>query len=122
MIGTRVFVYRNLHKKCYSVKCMKTHLVIAHVDNIELIGAVFKVSESGRQRVLKEKRKNVHAGVVGVVKSFGVLSTFNPHGITTLERVTYNPYRFDSFIYKNNELPIYKARTAYLDTTGIQVI
>ena len=48
----KVFVYRNLHKKCYSVKDWKTKKVIAHVDNIFLKDAVFKVSEAGRQRVL----------------------------------------------------------------------
>lgn len=112
MIGTRVFVYRNLHKKCYSVKCMKTKKVIAHVDSIELIGAVFKVSESGRQRVLREKRKNVHAGVVGIWSNTGSICT---------DSVTYNPYRFNSFVYKNNELPIYSAWVARLDSNGIMI-
>ena len=112
MIGRKVFVYRNLHKKCYSVKCMLTHRVIAHVDTIELIGAVFKVSEAGRQRVLREKRKNVHAGVVGIWSDTSSVCT---------DAVTYNPYRFDSFIYKNNELPIYKATVARLDKNGIMI-
>jgi len=114
MIGRKVFVYRNLHKKCYSVKCMVTHRVIAHVDTIELIGAVFKVSEAGRQRVLREKRKNVHAGVVGYIADVSMVC--QPSG------VTYNPYRFDSFIRKDNELPIYEAKIAHLDASGIRIV
>lgn len=112
MIGERVFVYRNLHKKCYSVKSLKTGRVIAHVDSIELIGAVFKVSEAGRQRVIRTKQKNVHAGVVGIWSNTGSLVT---------DSVTYNPYRFDSFVYKNNEMPIYSATIARLDSKGIMI-
>ena len=43
MINERVFVYRNLHKKCYSVKSMRTGKVIAHVSDITLINVQFKV-------------------------------------------------------------------------------
>ena len=60
-----VRVYRNLHKKCLSVK--QGGLVVCHVDNIVLKNCTFIVSEAGRQRVLKEKRKNVHAYVQGTV-------------------------------------------------------
>jgi len=59
----RVFVYRNIHKNCLSVRNVKTGLVMAHVDSITLKNVKFKVSAKGRERVLKEKAKNVHAGV-----------------------------------------------------------
>ena len=66
----RVFVYFNLHKKCLSVKALEGESkgrVIAHADSVELVNATFKVSQAGRQRVLRERRKNVHAGVVGTM-------------------------------------------------------
>ena len=113
MIGERVFVYRNLHKKCYSVKSMKTGRVIAHVDSIDLVDVSFRVSQSGRKRVLKEKRKNVHAGVVGYVSCSS--------GVDSAISVTYNPYKFDSFVTKEDELPIFKADKAHIDLSGIKI-
>ncbi len=114
LIGQKVFVYRNLHRKCYSVKSVKTGRVIAHVDSIDLADAVFKVSESGRQRVLKSRQKNVHAGVMGYITDVSI--------VCQPIKVTYNPYRFDSFIRRDNEMPIYEARIARLDASGIAVI
>jgi hypothetical protein len=61
----KVFVYRNLRRGCLSVRDTKTRRVIAHVDEIFLRDVKFKVSKAGRERVLKEKQKNVHAGVEG---------------------------------------------------------
>lgn len=113
MIGERVFVYRNLHKKCYSVKSLKTGRVIAHVDSIDLINVSFRVSQAGRNRVLREKRKNVHAGVVGYVSC--------PLGAEHSVSVTYNPYKFDSFVTKIDELPIFKADKARIDLSGIKI-
>lgn len=74
----RVFIYWNLHRACWSIKALegadKGH-VIAHAKNWCLGGVRFKVSEAGRQRVLREQRKNVHAGVVGTLTAW---ETFNP--------------------------------------------
>lgn len=78
----KVFVYYNLHKKCWSVRYKGK--VIAHLDRVTLRNAEFKVNELGRQRVLREGRKNVHAGVSGYLDG-----SRNP-GLARL--VTYNPY------------------------------
>ena len=61
-----VFVYKNLHKDCWSVK--QDGLVKLHTNDITLYDCEFKVSKVGRDRVLKEKRKNVHAGVRGYIE------------------------------------------------------
>jgi hypothetical protein len=113
MNGEKVFVYKNLHKKCFSVKLVKTGRVIAHVNEIILRDAVFKVSEAGRQRVIREKRKNVHAGVVGIVADIKILCQ--------LKGVTYNPYKNGSFIFRHDESPIYNAQVVHIDTNGIKV-
>lgn len=71
--GKPVQIYFNLHKKCYSVRCMKTRLVLAHLaqdSNILLQDVKYKVSEAGRQRVLREGRKNVHAFVQGIIAPY----------------------------------------------------
>lgn len=89
--GRRVQVYRNLHKGCYSVRCKKSGRVIYHTDKIYLQDVTFKVSESGRQRVLREKRKNVHAFVEGV------WLPMLPVTVSTREHIRYNPYKFNKF-------------------------
>lgn len=106
----RVKVYRNLHRNCYSVVCMESGhpmkgRVIAHVSDLMLAQAEFRVSEAGRQRVLREKRKNVHAYVIGewiTQKTHGQFKhpefvRFERNcGATTL-RAYYNPYRVSHF-------------------------
>lgn len=84
----RVFVYFNLHKKVWSVKALdgpNKGKVIARLPSVDLVGAQFKVSEAGRQRVLKERKKNVHAGVVGYLASI-------LHMPSEVKSVRYNPY------------------------------
>jgi hypothetical protein len=63
----KVRVYYNLHKKRLSVqeKVNGVWKVRRHVDAIHLKNVSFKVSEAGRQRVLQQKRKNVHAFIIG---------------------------------------------------------
>ena len=88
-----VDIYRNLHKKgtVYSVRSVKTKRVINYLSNFVMLDVVFKVSQSGRNRVLKEKRKNVHAFIRGKL-----LSDLIPSNLGEL--VTYNPYRFSNFV------------------------
>lgn len=110
LIGKKVFVYYNLHKKVWSVKDWKTKRVIAHVTNITLKNCTLKVSEKGRQRVLKERRKNVHAGVLGTITS----------PIENIEKdkrkeLTYNPYKFDSFVYKLDGYKVHMLNCIYMD-------
>lgn len=103
----KVFVYFNLHRKCLSVKALEGPMkgrVIRHADNIILCNAVFKVSEAGRQRVIREKRKNVHAGVVGYDE--GRIG----HRLLWGDPVKYNPYKYSSFVHAVNETPVHSAR------------
>ena len=61
----RVKVYYNLQKECLSVVDTRTGRLFCHSHRIELKDAKFHVNENGRQKVLREKRKNVHAYVIG---------------------------------------------------------
>ena len=66
----RVKVYFNLHKKLFSVVALegdKKGKVIKHTDSIDLSMPIFRVQKAGRERVLKEKKKNVHAYVTGYI-------------------------------------------------------
>ena len=61
----RVKVYFNLNLDCLSVIDAETGLLYCHAHRVELHNAKFRVQEAGRQRVLREKRKNVHAYIQG---------------------------------------------------------
>ena len=98
LIGTKVFVYFNLHKKVFSVKALEGDskgLVIAHSGAVRLSNPTAKVSEAGRQRVIAQKSKNVHAGVVGVLESLECTQQ-----VGGLGQLTYNPYKTKTFIHK----------------------
>lgn len=127
----RVFCYFNLHRLCFSVKALEGEhkgRVIAHADAVHLSGVEFKVSEAGRQRVLREQRKNVHAGAVGTLENWlpaGERTSrawsnrrrrFDQRGT----RVTYNPYRFASFVRASDEAPVHQAPECLLQ--GRQVL
>jgi hypothetical protein len=83
-----VDVYWNSHKKLWSVRSTATRLVIAHVDGLLLRNAKFHVSASGRERVRRERRKNVHAWICGEWVKDQVHFTEQVH----FRRVWYNPY------------------------------
>ena len=57
--GDSVKVYYNFRKKCFSIVSKKTKKVCAYLNNFELYEVTAKISQKNRQRVLKEKRKNV---------------------------------------------------------------
>lgn len=101
-------VYYNLHKKCLSVrsrtKGQSYGKVIKYVDEIILENCRFIVQPAGRARVLKEKKKNVHAFVRGRIN-------FNPKisGLDNPIEVTYNPYKCGAFVERETQAPIYEA-------------
>jgi hypothetical protein len=115
----RVFVYFNLHKKCFSIKALegdRKGRVVAHSTTVLLEGCKFKVSEAGRQRVLREKRKNVHAGVTGTwINADRVESCYEFLSMVG-RQVSYNPYKYDSFIIKATEQTVDRA-----DVVGMKV-
>ena len=102
----RVQVYYNLHKKCLSVR--HKGIVIAHTREIVLTDAKFHVQPAGREKVLREKRKNVHAYVSGKLKeSFKDIWTAK-------QRVTYNPYKNKTFVDKSNNQIVSSAEVVHI--------
>ena len=98
----RVFVYFNLHKKVWSVKALEgpeKGRVIAHKEIVHLRNAIPKVSQKGRERVLRERRKNVHAGIVGELID-GIPEN---SWVTNPVFPTYNPYLYSTFVEKDTE-------------------
>ena len=93
----KVFIYKNLHKNCWSLK--QDGLVKAHVDDLSLFDCSFRVNSKGRAKVLEEKRKNVHAGIKGYMSE----STWDTYPEDLFDEVTYNPYKHESFVMKDTE-------------------
>ena len=115
---SQVEVYYNLHKKCWSVRDRKTKRVVAHAVRVDMRDCTFHASAAGRERVRREKRKNVHAYVRGTLVNLDG-ATLTVHGsdmgydvfcdaprtiLTQVfsPKITYNPYRNETFVDKQN--------------------
>ena len=95
------FVYFNLHNRKWSLKALRlgprgTGRVSGHARTVHLMGVTPKVSEAGRIRVTVEKRKNVHAGLVGKVVEVVHIDEFVITSKTPIIR--YNPYQGPHFV------------------------
>jgi hypothetical protein len=86
--------------------------VVGHVNSVLLENVTFKVSQAGRERVIKNKRKNVHAYVYGTLIE---IETKNKLPVA----VKYNPYKYSNFVV--NDIPIFAAKVAVVGTSGISI-
>jgi len=117
----RVYVYFNLHKLLFSIKALsgpQKNRVSGHSSFITLENVKFRVGEGGRQRVLREQKKNVHAGAVGTLISQEQNLSIPESAV----RVTYNPYKFGYFYKTDTEEPVYFAKKVYLDNKKIYIL
>jgi hypothetical protein len=106
----RCYVYFNIgngpYRGTWSVK--QRGKVVAHVRRICLRDCRLLVGPSGRAKVLREGRKHVHAGVSGYLdEGCGEFHNWSA--------VTYNPYKYDSFVCRADESPIRVADYVDLD-------
>lgn len=140
----KVFIYRNLNYKghVYSIKSMEgitRGRVIGYASRIIVKNAQLIVSEAGRNRVLTEKRKNVHAGVVGELN--GINSYIERIHISNLDKkvkfytheqwwnkvplgtpITYNPYLYNTFVDVLTKQPVIKAQRVIFSTNSVGII
>ena len=101
-MAAKFYIYRNLHlENTFSIR--HRGRVIDRLQGFLAHNVTFKVNEAGRQRVLTERRKNVHA--------FVVAESYEPLDMMSLglNRVSYNPYRGPTFTLHGE--PIHKAKT-----------
>jgi hypothetical protein len=112
--GMRVAVYYNVHRKLFSIKALEGKSkgrVVAHIGDLALRDASFKVSEAGRERVLREGIKNVHAYIVGILAY--------PNGTASKgNRVEYNPFKFSSFVWSKSRDAVHSAKWVQCETNG----
>ena len=116
----KVLVYYNLHRKVWSVKALEgpqKGRVVAHRESVMLLSPEAKVSQAGRKRVLQEQRKNVHAGIVGQW-----LEQSTPMCFDIWDEITYNPYKYETFVYKDNGDVFDGASLAWMENRKVYVI
>ena len=107
-LGKKVMVYYNLHKHTFSITYKSK--VIMHADYVKLDDVEFRVRKGGNERVKREKQKNVHAFVIGTLMDYCEYPCDDIPNPPSDMIVTYNPYRYDSFVYKQTEEPVYRAQ------------
>lgn len=109
-------VYRNLHHGCFSIR--HKGLVCAHLQDdgfYYLRDVKFAVQPAGRRKVLRERRKNVHAFVRGFANDqYGEPKTCRAgYPLGAADRfnikVTYNPYVAGHFFIAKTGEPIHEA-------------
>lgn len=105
-----VQVYRNLTKKCYSVR--QGGRVVAHVHTLYLKDATFVVQPAGRMRVRREGRKNVHAYIKGTIVP-------EVEWIKQPRLVMYDPYKFDSFVDGMTWKPVHSSPRVLISEVGV---
>ena len=107
LLGLRVMVYYNLHKHTFSVQ-YKGRIVL-YADYVKLKNVEFRVREGGKEKVRQEKRKNVHAFVIGDLVDYCEFPCENIPPESNDKIITYNPYKYDSFVRKDTEESVYTA-------------
>ena len=97
----QVEVYWNLHKKCYSVR--HKGKVIAHAPFVTLKDVTWVVQPAGRKRVLRERKKNVHAFAKGtwIYGDEELQNLPDTQRLTRRIEVTYNPYHNHTFVSRS---------------------
>ena len=95
----KVQVYKNLNRGDWSIRVKGK--VIDHRREVTLANVSFHVGESSRQRVIRNRCREVHAWCVGEL----VETAPNGEG----RSITYNPYRSGAFTYRDTNEEIRKA-------------
>lgn len=112
----RVRVYRNLTKKTISIQSTKSNLVIMYSDAVSLSNCKFTVRQKGREKVLKEKRKNVHAFVLGELDD--VYKSPEGEDRRGVRQASYNPYKYDFFYDILTHEPVREASRVWVLSDG----
>jgi len=108
----KVRMYWNLHKGIWSVQDCQTGRVTNHVTAMTLADAKFVVRKAGQERVRREGKKNVHAFAVGHISLKNGLATLSGR------KVSYNPYKNDTFVFIDTGEPVTDAYAISLATTS----
>jgi hypothetical protein len=112
----RAIVYKNLNRGDWSLATPAGKSgtlrgkVFDHTDSVTIENPVFVVQESGRQRVIAKKCREVHAWIVGDIVNSA------PAGIG--REISFNPYRSGFFHYRDSAEPVTAAACIVFSVDG----
>lgn len=107
-LAQEVEVYRNLNNGMWSIRDAKSKQILAHSTNVLLHDPTFHVQPAGRDRVRRERRKNVHAYVKG---KYVPPTLVPPEEYDILfQETTYDPYTHEYFMADDE--PVFQATLA----------
>lgn len=86
-------------------------LVVCLAHSLYGLAVEFRVSEKGRQKVIKEKRKNVHAFVVADKYMLHTYPVMDIRDIDNSKKISYNPFTDAQFMCDNRR--IYSAEEVF---------
>lgn len=112
-----VRVFRNWKHGCYNI--MQEGRLRASATEVRLGDVEFRVRESGRQRMLRERQRNVHAFAIGRLLDWVHPDEQRRLGPLGGRAAFYDPYRFASFVDAGTCAPITTAALAQLDEGGL---
>ena len=112
-----VRVFKNWTRGCYSI--MQDGALKASASQVRLSDVEFLVRTSGRERMLRGARRNVHAYAAGLLVDF-----VHPSDSRRLERVNgrrvdYDPFKASSFLDEDSEERVGAASAAHFDEDGV---
>ena len=116
-------IYFNLHKHVFSIQHKipgKGWRLWKHTNNLIAEGCTFKVYESRRQKVLRERQKNVHAYIIceKITENCNLDNNFCVYN----NRISYNPYKFPNFYNKTTEEKIDSVQKIYLNNGKLHIL
>lgn len=112
-----VRVFRNWKLGCYSI--MQGGVLKASALQVRLADVEFLVRASGRERMLRLNRRNVHAYAIGRLVDY-----VRPEETRRLEpltgrRVAYDPWKAPSFMDTDSHVRVGSARLADFHEQGV---
>lgn len=111
----RAYVHRDIRAALYSVTVGGR--VVEKPEWVHLTSVEFRVRAGGRARVLKEKRKNVHAFIVGEVTT--TEQDEIPGRTRDSVKVKYDPYVAGDFFVAETGEVVRSAREVWMTPDGV---
>ena len=102
-VGLRNFVYWNFDDLLFTVQNRETGRVRRHAQALTLRDADFEVDHEGRDRMLREGRRTLHAGIRGEIVPE------EPENLEGWTRVVYDPRRHEGFVTADEERLVARA-------------
>lgn len=111
-----VRVFLNHKHGCYSI--FQNGAVRASASQVRLADVEFRVRESGRQKMLDENRRTIHAFAVGRLVDHVHPSEARRLDLLDGRPVRYNPHEAGCFVDAETREPVASATAAHFDEAG----